>query len=213
MNREPSPLRKRLREVAVEAMLDSAEQAMIKKGYEQTTMQEIAAAAGCATGTFYLYFKNKEELLEAIISRRARASFDLARQAMSGAEEPLEKLRLSYESFLRFAQEHRAFFRLAFMALPMRHRILFQMLGGPARQEHEEYNRLEAQLLRQAQDQGQIRRDFSAELLQEFMDAVTMSMLEQFTFAGENQSAEEQMRIFWGLVTGGLGAPRSGHVR
>ena len=32
-------------------MLDAAERCMIEHGYEQSTMQQIAAEAGCATGT------------------------------------------------------------------------------------------------------------------------------------------------------------------
>ncbi len=37
-------------------------------GYEATRMADIAERAGIATGTLYLYFKNKETLLEQIVS-------------------------------------------------------------------------------------------------------------------------------------------------
>lgn len=36
------------------------------RGLEQTTMSELAEAAGVATGTVYLYFASKEHLLEAL---------------------------------------------------------------------------------------------------------------------------------------------------
>ncbi|MDQ3717749.1 MAG: TetR/AcrR family transcriptional regulator [Thermoproteota archaeon] len=37
-----------------------------KKGFDRTRMEDIAAAAGLAKGTLYLYFKNKEDLFYAI---------------------------------------------------------------------------------------------------------------------------------------------------
>jgi AcrR family transcriptional regulator len=45
------------------ALIEAAEKLFVKKGYEATTMNEIAATAGFAKGTLYHYFKNKAELL------------------------------------------------------------------------------------------------------------------------------------------------------
>ena len=40
-----------------------------KNGYEHTTVDEIIAASKTSKGTFYHYFKSKEELLDALIER------------------------------------------------------------------------------------------------------------------------------------------------
>lgn len=45
------------------AILDAATELFEEKGYEQTTVSEIAAAADVATKTFFNYFPSKEELL------------------------------------------------------------------------------------------------------------------------------------------------------
>src|SRR6202012_1072620 len=37
-----------------------------RRGYDQTTMQELAASMGLATGALYHYFASKEELLRAV---------------------------------------------------------------------------------------------------------------------------------------------------
>lgn len=44
-------------------IIDSASYLFSAKGYEATTVAEIAEAAGVAKGTFFNYFKTKEELL------------------------------------------------------------------------------------------------------------------------------------------------------
>src|SRR5437588_5706730 len=44
------------------AILDAAGAIFAKQGYEDTTIAQIAAAAGVAVGTVYLYFHNKREI-------------------------------------------------------------------------------------------------------------------------------------------------------
>ncbi|MGX1461729.1 AcrR family transcriptional regulator, partial [Bacillus thuringiensis] len=39
---------------------------MLEKGFEKTTISEIVKKADVAHGTFYLYFKNKNDLIPAI---------------------------------------------------------------------------------------------------------------------------------------------------
>lgn len=205
-------LRQRLADVAAEAMLDSAERAMIAHGYERATMQQIASEAGCAAGTFYLYFKNKRELLDAICARHAKAAFAEARAQLDKPEDPLERVRMGLEAFLRYGQKHRDFFRLFFTALPMRHRIIKQEMPGVPSEEHSRYLVIEMELLRQAQDHKLIRQDIPLERLKEFIDDIAFSHLEQFAFAVRKVTVDEQMRLLWGLITGGLGAG-DGHGR
>jgi AcrR family transcriptional regulator len=50
-------------------LIDIAEQLFIKKGYEQTAVSDIVKKAKVAQGTFYYYFKTKEEILDYIIDK------------------------------------------------------------------------------------------------------------------------------------------------
>ena len=49
-----------------ERIMQSAMENFSKKGFDRTRMEDIAAAAGLAKGTLYLYFKDKEDLFYAI---------------------------------------------------------------------------------------------------------------------------------------------------
>jgi AcrR family transcriptional regulator len=57
--------RKRVRkgEIARERILECALRLFGSKGYEETTMREIAEAAGCSPGLAYRYFASKEEMV------------------------------------------------------------------------------------------------------------------------------------------------------
>lgn len=50
-------------------ILDAAEMLFTTKGYNKTTIIDILEAVGIAKGTFYYYFKSKEEVMEGIIKR------------------------------------------------------------------------------------------------------------------------------------------------
>ena len=57
------------RDVRLNEILDAAELLFIGKGYEQTTINDILAKVGIGKGTFYHYFKSKEEVMDAVIER------------------------------------------------------------------------------------------------------------------------------------------------
>lgn len=46
-----------------EAIIEAARDLFAKQGYEETTIAEIARAAGVGVGTVYLYFENKRQIL------------------------------------------------------------------------------------------------------------------------------------------------------
>jgi len=59
--------KKREKEFRITTILAAAEKLFAKKGYQQTSIEEIADNAEISTGTVYLYFKNKEEILIKLI--------------------------------------------------------------------------------------------------------------------------------------------------
>jgi AcrR family transcriptional regulator len=52
-------------------LLDTALRLFISKGYEQTSINDILNEVGISKGTFYYYFKSKEQLLEVMAARHA----------------------------------------------------------------------------------------------------------------------------------------------
>lgn len=60
---EPEGLRERKRRETLQRIADTALKLFLKHGYEATTLDAIAAAAGISRRTFFHYFKSKEDLL------------------------------------------------------------------------------------------------------------------------------------------------------
>lgn len=63
-------------------LLDTAQQLFFQKGYEKTSINHIIEAIGVAKGTFYHYFKSKEDLLDQLVARFTEGSLEEAKKLM-----------------------------------------------------------------------------------------------------------------------------------
>ncbi|CAM4250446.1 TetR family transcriptional regulator [Bacillus manliponensis] len=74
-------------------ILNTAEKLFVTKGYTKTTVNDILQEIGIAKGTFYHYFKSKEEVMDAVIVRIVKADVEVAKKIASDSTIPvLEKL-------------------------------------------------------------------------------------------------------------------------
>ncbi len=77
------------------ALLKSAYELFTTIGYHKTTIMAIALKAGVAKGTFYLYFKDKEDIRDALIVAKSSQILRSALDAMNQSGQslpPVEKL-------------------------------------------------------------------------------------------------------------------------
>ncbi len=98
-------------------LLDSARELFFSKGYEKTTMLEVARLAGFSKRTVYLDFESKDDLFGAICEEGLQIlfhSFENAISISTSEEEELILLAKAYHSF--FLDERRYFHSLFIMA-------------------------------------------------------------------------------------------------
>lgn len=67
-------------------ILDVAGRLFSTKGYDKCTVNDILNAVGIAKGTFYYYFKSKEEVLDSIIYRITELIVSKAKMVASNSE-------------------------------------------------------------------------------------------------------------------------------
>ena len=76
-----------------EAILRAATRVFARNGYFNSKVADIAAAAGVADGTVYLYFKSKEEILHSIFDQNMAEAIASARKLTAKLNDPRQKLR------------------------------------------------------------------------------------------------------------------------
>jgi AcrR family transcriptional regulator len=77
---------------ARQQILAAAESVIARYGVSKTTMDDIGKQAGVSRPTVYRYFGDRDNLLGALIERRARMLFDQARDFIFGFESFAEQL-------------------------------------------------------------------------------------------------------------------------
>ncbi|MBM7623567.1 TetR/AcrR family transcriptional regulator [Sporohalobacter salinus] len=80
-----------------------------QKGSTNTTMQQIANAAGVGKGTLYRYFDNKEDLVFSLIKYGINKMTSKVRNALENIQDPVKKLETIIEIQLEFYNQHRGF--------------------------------------------------------------------------------------------------------
>lgn len=86
-------VRERMLRVREEAIVDAVNRLLSDKGYDQMTVDEVAAAVGIAKASLYKHFPSKEALAAAAMVRTLqKAQAFLAQQALS-PNPPLQRLK------------------------------------------------------------------------------------------------------------------------
>lgn len=104
-----------------ERIIEAAYQALVKRGYHETSMKDIAAEAGVAPGLAHYYFATKEDLLVAAIEHAcepAMRAWEQAGISLSGPlpedADPMAFARLGFDLAKQELHSYRNLFLLTF---------------------------------------------------------------------------------------------------
>ena len=74
-------------------LIQAASRLFRDKGYERTTVRDLAQAVGMQSGSLFYHFKTKEEMLVAVMSAGIMDITERARDSLDKQAPPLEQLR------------------------------------------------------------------------------------------------------------------------
>jgi TetR/AcrR family fatty acid metabolism transcriptional regulator len=95
-------------------ILSAAERVFAIHGFDAATMEQIAQEAQYATGTIYLYFKDKHALYAALIASKLSSMVDQVEKAAQAAApaDPANRLRNAIQAQFAFHDANREFFEV-----------------------------------------------------------------------------------------------------
>jgi AcrR family transcriptional regulator len=91
-------------------ILAAARKLLDQRGLEAITMEEIAAAAGVAKGTLYLYFQSKDNLIQAMITQVGENIVQDVESSLQTPGTPPEKLIRMVSVLLEYLNRERLLF-------------------------------------------------------------------------------------------------------
>ncbi|RZT97774.1 TetR/AcrR family transcriptional regulator [Rivibacter subsaxonicus] len=151
-----SGARRRRKHARAGELRDAALSLFAEKGFDATRTEEIAARAGIAKGTLYLYFPSKEKLLQAAIASPALEALAKLRPMAGRAGSSTDVLRrmlLDIWTHLRNETVGRAL-KLAIAEAPRFPEIMDSCRCGVVKPLHASI----AEVVRQGMDRGELRR-------------------------------------------------------
>jgi AcrR family transcriptional regulator len=149
-------------QVRREQIAEAALGLVASHGLRRLSIAAVARRVGLVPSGIYRHFKNKDELIDAVLQRvqeRLLANVEAARQQ---SDDPLERLKDVLMRHIRFIREGRAVPRIVFSddvhaGNPQRRERVLAIFTG--------YKQQVADIIRQGQSQGRIRPDVDAETL------------------------------------------------
>jgi AcrR family transcriptional regulator len=125
-----------------------------RRGYDQTSVPDLADALGLAAGSLYHYFPSKEHLLIAVCDQLMDPLLAQARELLAGDDAPDVQLRALVRLWVAHVIAHRDHM-LAFQQ--ERHVIERGEQWRKVREDRKRFERLVEDVLRRAHDDGVIR--------------------------------------------------------
>lgn len=196
-------------------VLEQAAWLFIRHGYRETTLRDIAAAAGMKAGSIYYHFDSKEQLLAAVLDtgiERITSSFIDTAAIMPPDLAPQERLRRHVLAHLLALFEHGPFTAghvSVFHGAP----DAVKALGVPSR---DAYERLWAELLASFAAAGAIRAGVDLGLQRILLLGAANSTLDWFDPSGRRSIEEVATALaeqFWlgvGVDSTGVGSTGDG---
>jgi TetR/AcrR family transcriptional regulator, fatty acid metabolism regulator protein len=193
-----------VQEYRIASIQDATMRVIARKGMAAATMQEIAEEAGVAKGTIYLYFRDRDELVERTFETAMEKLFVRADEALDRDVPFEDKLRAVMAAQLEFFSQNREFFRL-YLSLRMPE-------GTPAQQRrqqracHPRYQQRIDKLsgvIRQATERGELREIDPERLALFIIEGSTAVILDRLTEkASPAESADVDLLV--GLILDGI---------
>ena len=141
-----------LEEYRTGSIHEAALRVISRTGVAAATMADVAAEAGVSRATLYLYFKDRNELVERTAAMVVAKLIGELQAALARPGTTAERLRAHVATQVRFFHDHRQFFRL-----------FLEACGGEERRtkhrkHYEQHLAVLAAVLAEGMEKGEVRR-------------------------------------------------------
>lgn len=141
-------------------VLDVAARVFHEKGYDATTIQDIADELGVLKGSVYYYISSKEDVLFELLEEVHQAALKAVLEAVERDGDPLQKIQAFVETLSSFNAEHRV--RMGILLHDFR--SLSKERRREIVRERDRYDRMLRELLGEGQEQGIVCPDLDPKL-------------------------------------------------
>lgn len=203
-------LRERQKKMRRQAISRAGVKLFERKGFQSTTIEQIAQEAGVSAPTVFKYFGSKHEILLEMLQQGDQRAIDDARAHIAEMDDPLDALCYLEKVLVEQA--------LAMLPAPIWRELLLHVLSGGVNGLPASYNRMNdilrgeiAALLRDLQSAGKLRADLDVDLAAFLLNDYSHLQLLRLTSSDpiDLETHRKQVRQTSGLILYGMAAHSS----
>jgi TetR/AcrR family fatty acid metabolism transcriptional regulator len=192
-------------------ILDAAVEVIAENGYFNSPVSAIAARAGVADGTIYLYFKSKDEVLRTAIDTTFARFYERVEDEFKRVSGPREQLEFIAQVHLESHAVNRSMAIL--MQTEMRQSAKF--IAEFSHKHLVKYIAVVREVIRRGQKEGLFRGDISDGVVAHCLFGAIDELLSSAVFTGRTYDAKATAAqvldvLFNGIMAGNGGAAGSG---
>lgn len=186
-----------------DTILNAAVKVFARRGFHNSRISDIAYEAGVASGTIYLYFRNKDDVLISVFEESLDHVIREIKSELEKLETPEEKLTRVIELHLKMLKEHRDVAEVLQVELRQSHKFMKEY--EPVR--WIEYLDIIGGVLQEGQRKGVFRNDLSLSVFKRAVFGAMDEIALYWVVAKKDEKYLEQAaRELAGLILEGLGA-------
>jgi TetR/AcrR family transcriptional regulator, fatty acid metabolism regulator protein len=141
-------------------IVDAAIRVFARNGYYNSRVSDIAREAGIASGTIYLYFRTKEEILVTLFREQMAAFVAHLRREIAGETDPVAKIRRLVELHFTVLEQSPALAEVVQVELRQGHKFF----RGASAHEVSAYFELIGSVLEEGVATGRFRADLPVKI-------------------------------------------------
>jgi TetR/AcrR family fatty acid metabolism transcriptional regulator len=183
-------------------ILDAAVAVIAENGYFNSPVSKIAARAGVADGTIYLYFKSKDDVLRAAIDRMMSRFYASVDEEFKRVTDP----RAQLEAIGRIHLETVTVDRNMAILLQTEVRQSAKFIAEFSQKHLARYIQTVREVVRRGQEQGVFRKELSAGVVAQVWFGAIDEMLTTAVFTGRDYDPKATARQVLDVVLNGIGA-------
>ena len=188
------------------SLIQAATRLFGSRGYDQTSISDIAREVGLSDGSIYTHFENKEELLLSIPNLWLRDAQAEIIEQLFGIEGTFNKLRKFMWWFLRYVQKDPDIAKVTFLYLKTNRNFT----------ETEEYQSIREvysvllDIIEQGMESGEVRADIKPYVARQIFLGTIEHIIIRWLLKEMSYDLFDDLPETFDLITNGLAAPRNG---
>jgi len=183
-----------------EAILACAVDLFDRKGYVNTSLDDVAQAVGIKREALYYYFRSRSEILLAIIEPQAADLVGGLREVLASGAPPTEQLRAAIRNHLKRFDRH-----CLEMTISLRDGIMGSNpeVGAAMQRTWKEYEQMWTELIRRGQADGSFTKPGDPKMVA-FAILGMCNWLSRWYSPRKSSTIDELIDIYYSMVTEGL---------